>query len=138
MSWDVLLYSADGTPGTLAALQEGDGVDLPVMGDAPAVRRALSVALPEVDWSDPGWGRLEGTGFSIEFNVDREGPVTHVMLHVRGEGDPVTLIVALCKANTWRALDTVTGVCLDLENPSRKGWNDFCAYRDKVIDKPEC
>jgi hypothetical protein len=103
------------------------------MGEATVLRRAISAVVHEMDWSDPAWGTLEGAGFSIEFSIERVGPATHIMLHVRGSSDPISPIVAICGKHSWRALDTVTGEGLDPLNPSRKGWDDFRAYRDQAL-----
>jgi hypothetical protein len=136
VSWDVLLYSARGTPTTLAELEAEGGIDLPPMGSASEIRLSISAVLPGVDWSDPSGGILHAGGFSIEFNIDADGPVNHVMLHVRGGGDPVHAIAALCKAQGWRALDTVTGICLDPDAPSNEGWRQFQDYRDQLLNEP--
>jgi hypothetical protein len=138
LSWDVLLYSADGTPESLRALEDAvNSADtgLPVIGEAPQLRRSISECAPSVDWSDPTWGILEGEGFSIEFNMGRENSIRDIMLHVRGAGDPISVIVAICKRLRCRALDTITSQCLDLATPSDKGWRDFQDYRDKVLNR---
>lgn len=137
MSWDVLLYSAEGTPDSLRALEDAVNsadVDLPVIGDAAHLRRAISECAPDVDWSDPTWG-MDGDGFSIEFNMGPENMIKDIMLHVRGVGDPISIIVAICRNLRCRALDTVTNECLDLTTPSDKGWRDFQDYRDKVLNR---
>jgi hypothetical protein len=65
-----------------------------------------------------------------------ESMIKDIMLHVRGAGDPITTIVAICNRLSCRALDTVTNECLDLTTPSDKGWQEFQDYRDKILSKP--
>jgi len=133
MSWDVMVNRYDGPPPQVSQIP--DGFRFPPMGDAGDVRRQVAAVLPNVDWSDPAWGMLDGEGYSIEFNLQAEGMVDGFMLHVRGGGDPVAAIVHLCKANRWVALDTSTGEFMDLDAPSREGWDSFCAFRDQVTSR---
>src|SRR5436309_3480088 len=111
MSWDVMIFSARNLP---AGIREPpDDWQAESMGEADDVRTAINASMPDVDWSDRAWGLLDGTGWSIEFNFQADGPVDHFMLHVRGGGNPITPIVALCKKNGWAALDTSTAEFID-------------------------
>ncbi|MGD9127150.1 MAG: hypothetical protein PVH19_07195 [Planctomycetia bacterium] len=130
MSWDVLLFNFEGDPPNFEEVP--DDFRPPSMGDAQAVREAIDKVVPNVDWSDPAWGIVEGNGWSIEFNHQENGDTDQVMLHVRGGGNPITTIVNLCKANNWSAFDLSTGEFIDLSTPSEDGWVGFQAYRDKV------
>ncbi len=57
------------------------------MGSGDEVRRRISATLPGVDWSNPTWGFYAGDGFTFEFNLGDEEPVTSFAVHVRGSGD---------------------------------------------------
>lgn len=133
MSWDVLIFDFKGEepPAT-------QDFKPPSMGSTGAVRLTVSRNLPRVDWSDPNLGILEAKEFSIEFNLGDEDPVTNMMLHVRGTGDPVTVIADLCKATGWRALDCSTGEWLDLADPLHEGWSAFQEFRDRAIGALSC
>ncbi len=131
MSWDVMVLNGDGTPTSLVDVSD-DWMPKPI-GDAEAVRTRITVALPAVDWSDPGWGSYEGDGFSIEFNVHATGLVDGFTLHIRGGGDPLPTIVSLCSANGWVAVDYSTGRLIDLVHPSRESWLAFQRFRDEAI-----
>ena len=89
--------------------------------------------LPCVDWSDPTWGLFGGDGFSIEFNVGKDEPIKHLMLHVHGGGDAISAITTFARPLGWSALDCSSGQFLDLDHPSKTGWEGFQAYRDQVI-----
>ena len=123
MSSDVIIFNSK------IAIQNID--DLPEdfvgseMGTADEIRRNINAVFPGTDWSDPSWGIFDGDGFSIEFNIGNEAITTDLMLHVRGNGDPVTPIVKLCRAYSWKGLDTSTGELLNADNPSSKGWRSF-------------
>lgn len=103
------------------------------LGDADPLRTELSAFFGGLSWDDPAWGILEGDEFSFEFNFTRLGPVDTFTLHVRGGGDAVTPIVAMCKHFGWQTLDYSTGEFLDLDSPSRESWQRYQEYRDRVI-----
>ncbi len=132
MSWDVMIFNTRGkTPPSIEEFQESDCESF---GAAAAVRQGISMILPGIDWSDPTWGIYDGDGFSIEFNVGSEDPIESIMLHVRGGGDAISAITSFARPLGWTALDCTTGELLDLDNPSQVGWENFQAFRDKVID----
>jgi hypothetical protein len=131
MSWDVMLFKFEGEPPDFNDLPED--YEPPVMGDAQEIRDKISSVLPDVDWSRPDWGVLINDAFSIEFNLQESGDVNVFTLHIRGGGDPLSVIVELCKAHNWSAFDSGTGEYVDLENPSSEGFLGFQGYRDQVI-----
>lgn len=103
------------------------------LGEAGEVRRRISSLLPGVDWTDPAWGLYGGDGFTIEFNIDADGPIEHMMLHVRGGGDPISAIARLARPSGWAALDCSTSEFLDFDHPSQEGWEGFQRFRDKIM-----
>src|SRR4029453_8210949 len=125
-----MILNREGTPANLQGLPDY-WMPQPI-GDAASVRKAISAAVPGVDWSDPAWGTYRGDGFSVEFNFQADGTVEGFALHIRGGGDPFPTIVALCARNDWAAVDYSTGELIDLEHPSRDSWAAFQQYRDKV------
>jgi len=125
MSWDVVVSAVKWQPGMEASLSRP-------LGEAGDVRRQVSAALPDTNWSDPAWGLLERADWSIEFNTDAIGTVESMMLHVRGEGDPLSAISRLCQETGWFAFDTTTGEFLDPSNPCSAGWDDFRGFRDEI------
>jgi hypothetical protein len=131
MSWDVSLFPAEGAPAPGKEIPE-DWSPAP-LGTAAEVRSRIADVLPAVVWDDKGWGTLEGTGWSIEFNFGRKDPVESVMLHIRGNGNPLSVLSALCQRNSWAALDLSTGEFLDLSAPSAKGWKEFRQFRDQLL-----
>ena len=57
------------------------------------------------------------------------------MPRVRGGGDAVSPIVAMCKHFGWQAVDTSQGDFINLDDSSTDGWDGFQAFRDRVIDR---
>lgn len=103
------------------------------MGTTEEVRARLSAQLPELEWDSHGFAGCGGDGFSFEIYVPRDQPVTGVSFDVRGSGDPLPELVRIAKANGWCLLDEAMGAWIDLESPSREGWQRFQAYRDRAV-----
>ena len=52
-----------------------------------------------------------------------------------GGGDAIAAMLQFANPNKWSLMDFSTGEFLDPEKPSQKGWEDFQASRDKLIDQ---
>jgi hypothetical protein len=136
MSWDVMVFNFGGRPPrSLDELPDDHKPD--PLGSLEAVRDLISARLPDVDWSDPTWGIYENDGFSIEFNIGNDDPVDSIMLHVRGDGDPISSLLQVANPNQWTLFDCSTDQFLDPNNPSQQGWQDFQTFRDQVIQQPD-
>ena len=59
MSWDVVIFNSKGDPPPPPESMDEEFLS-PPFGCARDVRKIISLHLPEVDWSDPAWGVLEG------------------------------------------------------------------------------
>lgn len=113
MSWDVLILhpgSASGSPEDRPRLQP--------LGMAEEVRKAVSRALPGIDWTEAVLGVYEGRSYSIEVELPSRGVVDSFGVHVRGSGNPLPAIVRLCRQNGWVAFESAAGTFLDLDDPS--------------------
>jgi len=111
-----------------------DGWEMPSLGSGPEVVARLAKSFPDVDLSDPTWGHLVGSSWSIELNIGDEEPIKAIMLHVRGSGDDVVPVVAAIAAVVGaRAWDISSGAFLDETAPAADGWRGFQQYRDQVL-----
>ncbi|GAA4714320.1 hypothetical protein APR04_004125 [Promicromonospora umidemergens] len=129
MSWDISLFNAP--PETTIEEIPRDYEPLPI-GSVAEVLSRLQAAFADLDLSDPTWGDLERSGWSIEFNIGSEDPVRSIMLHVRGGGDDVVQVVReTAHVLGCSALDCSSGEFI--EEGGRDGWADFQAFRDGVI-----
>lgn len=73
------------------------------LGPRAGIVAGILAVVPEADFTDPAWGRIDGPGWSIEVNVPQE-LCESFTLHVRGEGaDPV--IARILRRLGPRALD---------------------------------
>ena len=130
MSWNVYILKFDGTP-ALEAMDADDFQPLP-LGTSEAMRAKISSAFPNVDWSDPAWGSLDESGYSIEFPM-RDGELDGLTLIVRGGGCPIPAIARLCHQNGWSAV--ADGELMNFGQPSSVSWDEWQSYRDQVIGR---
>ncbi|WP_405728682.1 hypothetical protein OG607_27050 [Streptomyces sp. NBC_01537] len=130
MSWDVLLLRL---PDDVSSVQEmADDYTPPPLGRRQDVLAAVSQAAPEADLSDPTWGELLGSTWSMELNIGSKDPVDSIMLHIRGSGDDVlTTVFRLAEALSCKVLDCSEGDLITSRQPS--GWHAFQQYRDRVL-----
>ena len=91
MSWDVLIFNFDG-PLPDEDVMKVKGYQPPPVGDADTVRKKISDSVPEINWSNPGYGVLRGVGFWMDFSYQEDGIVKAFSLHLYGGGDPMPTI----------------------------------------------
>jgi hypothetical protein len=104
----------------------------PTIGDAKTVRAKISDAFSQVNWTDPTWGSVEGTDFSLEFNLGREDAISSFVIHARGQATPAILV--LMSKTGWKILDTSTGKWLhEAANPD-EGREAFQGYLNTVLE----
>lgn len=129
MSWTVSVFGGAERPPIHNAPSDWDPT---VMGTGDEVRQRISAHLPGVDWTTPTWGLYGGDGFTFEFSVGPEEPVTDFAVHVRGSGDAIADLLRFALPNGWHLIDWSTGEFIDPESPSYAGWEGWQAYRDKI------
>jgi hypothetical protein len=127
VSWDVLILHPD----SAAAPPDGDP-QLRPLGLADEVRRAVSRALPGIEWDAPVQGSYRGVAVSVDVELPSQGVVDSVALHLRGLGNPMPVIVRLCRQNDWVAFDSAAGTFLDLKEPSPERWENGVLFRAQM------
>lgn len=131
MSWDVLLHAAKAPPPPVAEMPDtwrGEP-----MGSLAEVRAKIDASVPHVTWSEPSWGIYSGDGYSYEFNIGSDEPCEHFMVHIRGGGAALTMLLTLSTKWDWYLLDCSQGEWLHHCGSSEVGWQRFQAYRDRVL-----
>ena len=113
----------------------GDFQPKPI-GARKALIKNIEQVFPDVDFSNPAWGRLDGPDFSIEFNIGEEEMCGGLMLHVRGGGGAMAAINRLLKHLQMRAIDCQTGEFFVME-AADKSFARWGKYRDKVVSSAE-
>ena len=129
MSWDISLFNA---PPEISIEEIPRDYEPSPLGSVAEVLSRLQAAFADLDLSDPTWGDLERSGWSIEFNIGSEDPVSSIMLHVRGGGDDVVQVVReTARVLGCRALDCSSGEFI--EDDGSDGWADFQEFRDRAF-----
>jgi hypothetical protein len=106
----------------------------PLMSRQSLIDGILTV-VPDADFSNPAWGKIEGPGYSIEVNVGDDDPVESFGFNVRG-GDLADVAIAdILDHLELRAIDESSGDFFDRQASveSLQGWR---AHRDRVIGTP--
>ena len=123
MSWDVVLFNSAEKIGDLDNL---DVNELAPVHFGQAFERHFQVKKDDDAWD------IKGADFSIVYYDD--GPVTNCMVNLYGE-NAIYAIAHLAKMNGWQVFDTGLGEMLDLDDPSKNGYNNFQSYLKHVSGK---
>lgn len=127
MSWDVIILKEK------FEIDDNDYTP-PPLGNRKDIIAALTKIFPNLDYTDPSWGLLKESDYSIEFNTGDEEIVATMMLHIRGGGNPLNAIKLILNELNWAALDCSTTEFIDLDMNDNESWIEFQKYRDKVMN----
>lgn len=111
MSWDVFIQDLPPDARSVGDIPD-DFQPRPLGRREEVVGRLLGV-FPDLQFSEPGWGRLHGENYSIDVSLSDGDEVTSITLHVRGSDDAVAAVVKLIDASGGKALDSWTGEFFD-------------------------
>ncbi|MGL4302532.1 MAG: hypothetical protein ACRCS5_07485 [Sphingomonas sp.] len=101
------------------------------LGTRQALIGKIQEIFPTADFNNPGWGIIDGQGWSIEVNIGPETECNGIMLHVRGGEGAVEAVTAIFDHLQFRAIDLQTG---DFFEPRRamSSFEKWTQYRDQV------
>jgi len=123
LGWEVLLLRYDGgCPAKPGEPISGEDIPGDSLGTVAAVKQAISAELPDIEWRYPDRGSLRRGSLRFEFDVHLFPECPDVLLSVQGQGDPFPVVIQVCRARAWVAVDLTTWRVLDLDAPSRDGW----------------
>jgi hypothetical protein len=132
MSWDALIFNGTGVPKSLSSAPQ-DWTP-PPLGDPRAIREELSASIPQIEWvPDRDYGAVETNEFAIEFRVPDELPLKAITIRIVGGGDPIALLVALCKEKGWVIFDNQVGDLMNLDGDPAESWRKFKEWRDRTV-----
>ena len=129
MSWEVTIRRADGAPlGDLVTLRQQIGDALPGTQfqrepsgqEKIAAARAAGVEFPDIIRqhleSRPATelAEFEGDGISVVLYGFEAEPLSAIHAEVRGEGNPVPVLAALCRPQGWGAVDDASGQPIEM------------------------
>ena len=77
---------------------------------------------------------FKGGDFSIQFFAENEPHIKALGVEVRGEGNPVPSLAALCELNGWAVINNADDTVVDLAATNSAEWEKFRAWRDKAVE----
>ena len=111
MSWDVFIQ--DLPPDSRSVRDIPDDFQPAPLGPRAEVIGRIRSALPETDFTDPAWGKLQTDGYSIDIALSDGEEVSSITLHVRGSDEAVAAVVKLIDATGGKGVDSWTGELFD-------------------------
>lgn len=147
MAWRITVRRIDGTPlGDLPTVRRRIEAILPSIQFYQAVSGAEKIAAAReagVEFPDVVRQALEkcpavlqadyeGDGFFLRLYGFERLPLDSIEVEIRGSGNPMPTLAALCLPNKWVSVDGVDGRLLELTGEAI-GWEAFQKYRDHAI-----
>jgi hypothetical protein len=130
MSWDLFIQDW----GSYKNLDEiPDNYNPSPIGTRTEIIRKIKGLIPEVNFSDPSFGVLDMSEFSIEFNMGEDEEQDSFILHVRGNEKVVPLIAHILKELELKAADGSDELLEDFES-LKEAYERWTGYRDEIFD----
>ena len=121
---DVIARVGKALPGVV--LQQPPGPPPEMLAQMPGgVRQTFMRPKLEADF--------EGEGFSIQFYAADLLTLHSIGAEVRGEGNPLPTLAAVCVPNGWMVIDAGDNSVVDLSSGSSQEWERFRKWRDGTI-----
>ena len=129
MSWDIFVQDL---PANAKAVQEipRDFQPGPI-GKRQAIIDAILDVAPNVDFTNPTWGSIEGDDWSIEVNIGEEDECSGFAFHVRGGDEAAKVVAAILAKLRLRALDSQTGDFFEA-NEAVNSLQSWRTYRNRI------
>lgn len=131
MSWDVsfMKFSND-----IKELEDLSEEIIESLGSRKEIASILIEIFPDLDFTDPAWGVLERTDYSIEFNIPEEENLTSFMLHISGNQKAIEVLMAIQNKTGWKAIEGSEGI-LNLNESPERGLIEWQEYRNSIINQ---
>lgn len=133
VSWDLYVMNFPADAESMADIPADHDYDIG-MSRSVLIERIKEI-VPEADFADPGWGRIEMPDASIEVNIGDDDPVPSFAFMVSGGSMAAGVVADILDHLGLRAADgdSDTGF-FDRETAAASfaGWR---AYRDQVIGR---
>jgi hypothetical protein len=148
MPWEITIRQADNGPlGDLSATRKKIMTALPATQfyrepsgpEKIAAAAAKGIVFPDVirkhleQRPATEQALFEGDGYSIELYGFEGQPLQMLLLEVRGDGNPMPALAAICRPNGWIVIDNASGKPVDLDAVTAAAWDAFQAFRDRAI-----
>jgi hypothetical protein len=105
------------------------------IGERSLILEKIKVVVPDVDFSDPSWGRIQGDDWSIEINMGANEHCGGFAIHIRGGVGAFGVVEAILQALKLRAIDPQAGGFFVAGPEATDSFNRWRAYRDQVVNR---
>ncbi|MEZ4805191.1 MAG: hypothetical protein R2852_06845 [Bacteroidia bacterium] len=123
MSWDIVLFNSRQT------ITSADEID-PTQLEATDFDSVLQAHFKQIE-NKENHREIIGEDYSIDYFIDAEH-VSNKLLNLYGEKGLYELIL-LARKHNWQIYDSGLGEMLDINNPSKNGYDSFQNYLRKVL-----
>lgn len=152
MPWEVTIRQTDGTPlGDVEAVRNQIAAALPAVSFYREPSGAEKIVAARVAGRKfPGLIRrhmeqrpatmqsvFNGDGCSVLLYGFEAHPLSAIHAEVRGEGNPLSALAALCRPNGWVAVDDTSGEPVELADAAAEGWEMFQAFGDCIRESED-
>jgi hypothetical protein len=126
MSWDVVLFNSKQN---ITSIKDVDENQL----ESVSFTLAFETYFKNIV-KDKNHREIKGNDFAIEY-FDSGEPASNMLLNLYGK-TAIYPLIDLAKQNNWQIFDSGLGDMIDLENPTKNGYENFHAYLNQVLNKP--
>jgi hypothetical protein len=105
------------------------------IGERSLIIDKIKVVVPDADFSDPSWGRIQADDWSIEINMGANEHCSGFAFHIRGGAGAFGVVEAILQALSLRALDPQAGGFFVAAPEATDSFNRWRAYRDRVVNR---
>lgn len=130
MSWDAIIFNKTDLPASFESLP--DGWKPTPIGTQEEVRTQISEVI-KMDWLSPAYGTLETEEFVVEINLGTEPTLDTIRLRVVGGGNPMPVLIHLCRSKNWALFDIQTSELIQTEREATASWGQFIEWRDRAM-----
>ena len=133
MSFDVFVQDIPAGVKSVDEIPE-DFVPKPI-GTRSAVVASIRKVAPEVKFSSPEWGTIEGDSYHLDVNLGPNDPVTAFAFHLYGEEEGLFIIAGVLDELGVRAFAPGTESGLFDLDPTTEAFLRWREYRNNLIKR---
>ena len=132
MSWDII---AQDLPASVTSVEDiSDDFQPKPIGNRAQLITQIQQVVPQVDFTDPSWGIIEGDDWSIEVSMGDEEFCNSIAFHVRGGDGAIGAVSVMLDKLKLRAINCQSNDFFTAGPESLESFQAWCRYRDRVVD----
>lgn len=133
MSWDIFVQDIPPDVKTVGEIPD-DFRPRPLGSRQEIVDRILGV-IPTADFSDPTWGKIERSEYSVDVNIGEADPVMSFAMHIYGDESAVPLVQRILEALEVRAFDPSSPTGIFDAPSSGEGFQRWKEFRSTALER---